>query len=215
MATGKIDIWKKLILKRWEWTYGSSLAGNTTRRWLPGAVGYTIPDGYVPIGIPYYTTGSAWAALDYLLPYNNSDQSTSYLFSIRNVTSSSIGASTRCAIEILFAPEEIAEVYSPDSNNKKAVFKYKGFSGSYSSLATNTKKAFTQTNCDFSIPDGYEVFGIRSIYSGNYNVSLSDFDPFSESRFLTIRNTTSSAQSGTASLAVVFINSDYKEQILA
>ena len=119
----------------------------------------------------------------------------------------------------MFAPEWMVEEISADEPKKPSgdvvrepAFKTMTFSAAYSSLATNGAKAFTRADVGFFVPEGYEIFSINHIHSGSQHVTIADCDPFSGSRFITVRNTHSSAQSGTAVLQVVFINRKYAYQ---
>ena len=220
MATGIVNQLKeKLILRRYKASYGGALSAGTAKRWLPSEVGYTIPVGYYPVGVTYFNTGRNNVVLDYLHLQYNSDQSTNYLLSVKNVTDSS-ASSTNVTFDVLFAPEWMVEIIDsdapviPDSDiSNEPVFKIKQFKCEYTSLAKNTgAKAFTRAELNFFVPEGYEIFSLIAISSGSYRVSISDCDPFSSNRMLTIRNTYTSAVSNTASLGVVFINRKYMQQ---
>ena len=220
---GKVDyLPTKLLLRRYYAKYGASIAAGASKRMLPSAVGYTIPEGYYPIGITYFTTGSQYLSLDYLQLYANSDQSSSYWISVKNTGSSSSGTTSKATVDVLFAPRWMVAIYGasepidisgqPDSDIiKEPVFIVKNYNCAYTSLSSGGAKAFSQSNMGFSIPDGYEIFSLRNISAGNMNVTVSDCDPFNSSRMVTVRNTHSSAISGTAALGVTFINKKYLE----
>lgn len=220
---GKVDyLPTKLLLRRYYAKYGAAITAGSTKRMLPSAVGYTIPEGYYPVGVTYFTTGNQYLSLDYLQLYANSDQSSSYWISVKNTGSSSSGSSSRAVVDVLFAPRWMVAIYGaseqidisghPDSDIiKEPVFIAKNYNCAYTSLSSGGAKAFTQSNMGFSIPDGYEIFSLRNISAGNMNVTVSDCDPFNSSRMVTIRNTHSSAISGTAALGVTFINKKYIE----
>lgn len=214
MATGIIEhLAKKLILRRYTPSYGGAISGGASRRILPGDAGYTIPTGYYPVGITYINTGNAGIVLNYLNLQNNSDQSTDYFISLKNVTSSSV-SSTNAIVDVLFAPEWMVKLITADEPVHQSgdimnepVFKIANFTGAYSSLASgNGSKSFTRADLNFFVPEGYEIFSLRNIFSGEYRVSLANFDPFSPDRMLSVRNTYTSALSGTAEMGVVFIN---------
>lgn len=217
--TGLIDnLPRKLLLRRYKASYGGSISVGTTKRMLPSAVGYTIPEGYYPVGVTYFTTGSAHLSLDYLQLYANSNQSSSYWISVKNTGTQASGSTSAAVVDVLFAPSWMVELTAEDilqtsqSNMiKEPVFRLKSFTCAYTSLASGSAKAFTQANMGFFIPDGYEIFSFRNISSGNMNITISDCDPFNSSRMVTIRNTHSSAISGTVGLGVMFINKKYVE----
>lgn len=217
---------RKLILKRYSVTYGKGTTGNNqalaagaSRRWSPANIGYTFPEGYIPVGITYFSSGTQYATLSYLELQN--DTSTSYnTLAVKNLSSSSVAYTNTIKFDVLFAPrgmvEQIAddEVSQPQSNIiKEPIFKRKRFAYTYSSgIAAGARKAFTADNFGFFVPDGYEIFSIYDVSSGNMNVSLCDFDPFSSTRFLTVNSTyTSSIGSITPALGVTFINKKYIE----
>lgn len=214
MATGIIEhLAKKLILQRYTPSYGSAISGGASRRLFPADAGYTIPTGYYPVGITYINTGNAGIVLNYLNLQNNSDQSTDYFISLKNVTSSSV-SSTNAIIDVLFAPEWMVKLINADEPvhpsgdiMSEPVFKIANFTGEYSSLASgNGSKSFTRSELNFFVPEGYEIFSLRNVCAGEYRVSLANFDPFSPDRMLSVRNTYTSALSGTAEMGVVFIN---------
>lgn len=214
MATGIIEhLAKKLILRRYTPSYGSAISGGASRRLLPADAGYTIPTGYYPVGITYINTGNAGIVLNYLNLQNNSDQSTDYFISLKNVTSSSV-SSTNAIIDVLFAPEWMVKLINADEPvhpsgdiMSEPVFKIANFTGAYSSLASgNGSKSFARAELNFFVPEGYEIFSLRNVSAGEYRVSLANFDPFSPDRMLSVRNTYTSALSGTSEMGVVFIN---------
>lgn len=215
MATGMIEQLKKqLILKRFTFGYGGSIAAGAGKRLLPSDVGYSIPAGYHPVGITCFVTGNANLVLDYLQPQYNSDQTTNYFVAVKNVHASSSASSNSAIAEILFAPEWMVQIIDSDEPVKptgdimrEPVFKIKNFTSDQYSLSSGGAKAFTRSDFDFFVPEGYEIFSLRNFSSGGYRVSISDADPFSPSRMLTVRNTYSSAVNNiTAELGVVFIN---------
>ena len=214
MAVGIIEhLEKQLKLKRFNVSYGGAISANAAKRLLPSEAGYSIPAGYYPVGMTYINTGNAALVLDFLKLQYNSDQSTNYFLAVRNVTSSASSASASATFDVLFAPEWMVEVIDADAPSKPSgdimrepVFKVKYFSGSYTSLAQNGTKAFTRAGLGFFCPEGYEVFSLVRIDAGSYRCSISDCNPFSPDRMLTIRNTDTSAQSSTAMLGVVFVN---------
>ena len=216
---------KKLLLRRYTASYGASIATGSTKRMLPSSVGYTIPTGYVPLGIAFFSTGNSNLSLDYLHLYANSDQSSSYLIAVKNTGTAATGSTNKATFDVLFAPEGICQTISYDDSGQDAsqgrtdiigepIFKRITFTGTYSSLASGSGKAFSQTDMGFYVPDGYKLFSLWTIASGSQHVSVSDCNPLHETRMLTIRNTHSSAQSGTATLRVSFINEKYSEQIV-
>lgn len=216
MGAGLIEYMKKkIILKRFTFGYGGAISAGAAKRLLPSDAGYSIPEGYHPIGISHFSTGSGNLVLDYINPQNNSGQSSNYFIAVKNVhASSSVGSTVKATIDILFAPEWMIKFIDSDEPAKlngdifnEPVFLIKNFSCAYSSLAKDTgAKAFTRSNFNFFVPEGYEIFSLRNFGSGAYRVSVSDCDPFSNKRLLTIRNTYTAAASGTAELGVVFIN---------
>ena len=214
MATGMIEhLAQKLILRRYKPSYGGAIAGNGVKRLLPGDAGYSIPDGYYPVGVSYFTPGSSSLVLDYLNMQFNSDQTSSYFLSVKNATGSSV-SSTSATIDVLFAPEWMVQIIDSDESEKpngdimrEPVFKIKEFTCAYSGLSANGGfKSFTRSDMGFFVPEGYEIFSLRNISSGEYRVSLANCDPFSPDRVMTIRNMHSSAVSSTADMGVVFIN---------
>ena len=215
MATGMIEQLKKqLILKRFTFGYGGSIAAGAGKRLLPSDVGYSIPAGYHPVGITCFVTGNANLVLDYLQPQYNSDQTANYFVAVKNVHASSSASSNSAIAEILFAPEWMVQIIDSDESAKptgdimrEPVFKIKNFTSDQYSISSGGGKAFTRSDFDFFVPEGYEIFSLRNFSSGGYRVSISDADPFSPSRMLTVRNTYSSAVNNiTAELGVVFIN---------
>lgn len=214
MATGMIEHLKKqLILKRFTFGYGGSIAAGAGKRLLPGDVGYSIPAGYHPVGITCFTTAHSNLVLDYLQPQYNSGQTSNYFVAVKNVHASSSASSNAAIAEILFAPEWMVQIIDSDEPVKptgdimrEPVFKVKNFTCAYS-ISSGSAKAFTRSNFDFFVPEGYEIFSLRNFSSGGYRVSISDADPFNPERMMTIRNTYSSAVNNiTAELGVVFIN---------
>lgn len=205
-----------LYLRRYEFGYGASISAGATKRVYPADAGYRFPEGYYPVGITHFSTGSGNLVLDYLQLQNSAPNQT-YFLAVKNVhSSSSVGTSAKAALEVLFAPEWMVEIIDTDETKqtgdimREPVFKIKNFSCAYSSLAANTgAKAFTRANMNFFIPEGYEIFSLRNFGSGAYRVSVSDIDPFSPDRMLTIRNTYTSAVSSTADMGVVFINRNF------
>ena len=215
MATGMIEQLKKqLILKRFTFGYGGSIAAGAGKRLLPGDVEYSIPAGYHPVGITCFTTGHSNLVLDYLQPQYNSDQTSNYFVAVKNVHASSSASSNTAIAEILFAPEWMVQIIDSDEPAKptgdimrEPVFKIKNFTSDQYSISSSGAKAFTRSDFDFFVPEGYEIFSLRNFSSGGYRVSISDADPFNPSRMMTIRNTYSSAVNNiTAELGVVFIN---------
>lgn len=214
MATGMIEHLKKqLILKRFTFGYGGSISAGAGKRLLPGDVGYSIPAGYHPVGITCFTTGHSNLVLDYLNPQYNSDQTSNFFVAVKNVHASSSASSNAAIAEILFAPEWMVQIIDSDEPVKptgdimrEPVFKIKNFTSAYS-ISSGGAKAFTRSDFDFFVPEGYEIFSLRNFSSGGYRVSISDADPFNPTRMMTIRNTYSSAVNNiTAELGVVFIN---------
>ena len=210
MASGMIDhIEKKLKLQRLSVSYGGAISANNALRLTATEADYSIPSGYAPVGITYFTLGNANLALDYL---NLQAEGSTYFISVKNVTSSSV-SSASATIDVLFAPEWMVETISADAPAKltgdimrEPVFKIATFSCAYSSLASNSGKSFSRSDMGFFCPESYEVFSLVRMDAGSYRVSLSDCDPFSPDRMMTIRNTYTAAQSSTARLGVVFIN---------
>lgn len=220
MASGIIEELRNfLYLRRYEFGYGASISAGATKRLYPADAGYIFPEGYYPVGITHFSTGSGNLVLDYLQLQNSAPDKT-YFLAVKNVhSSSSVGTSAKAALEVLFAPEWMVEIIDTDEPTKQTgdimiepVFKIKNFSCAYSSLSANTgAKAFTRANMNFFVPEGYEIFSLRNFGSGAHRVSVSDIDPFSTNRMLTIRNTYSSAVSSTADMGVVFINRKFME----
>ena len=95
---------------------------------------------------------------------------------------------------------------------REPVFKIATFSCAYSSLASNSGKSFSRSDMGFFCPEGYEVFSLIRMDAGSYRVSISDSDPFSPDRMMTIRNTYTSAQSSTVRLGVVFVNRKFMQE---
>lgn len=219
MAVGIIEhLEKQLKLKRFNVSYGGAISANAAKRLLPSEAGYSIPAGYYPVGMTYINTGNPVLVLDFLNLQYNSDQSTNYFLSVKNVTSSASSSSASATFDVLFAPEWMVEVIDADAPSKPSgdimrepVFKVKYFTGSYTSLAQNGTKAFTRSDLGFFCPEGYEVFSLNCISAGSYRCSISDCDPFSPDRMLTIRNTYTSVQSSTARLGVVFVNRKFMQ----
>ena len=219
MAVGIIEhLEKQLKLKRFTVSYGGAISANAAKRMLPSEAGYSIPAGYYPVGMTYINTGGAALVLDFLNLQYNSDQSTNYFLAVKNVTSSASPSSASATFDVLFAPEWMVEEIDADAPSKPSgdimrepVFKVKYFTGSYTSLATNGTKAFTRSDLGFFCPEGYEVFSLNCISAGSYRCSLSDCDPFSPDRMMTIRNTYTSAQTSTARLGVVFVNRKFMQ----
>ena len=85
------------------------------------------------------------------------------------------------------------------------------------SLAGNATKTYTAADFNFSIPDGYSLFGIVSIYAGDYRISISSFSPLDTSydSFLVIRNVSSTARTITPYIVVSFIKNSYAEKMFA
>ena len=111
MATGMVDkIKEKLILRRFSHSFSGSIAANAVSRLLPSEAGYTIPTGYYPVGITYFSTGHQSLVLDYLNLQYNSDQSTYYFIAVKNVTSSAV-SSASFTVDVLFAPDAMREVW--------------------------------------------------------------------------------------------------------
>lgn len=245
MAYTKIDhLPQKLLLKRFRVTYGAGTSGNnqnlainSARHWLPGLANpaYTIPDGYYPVGLTYFTSGSSYGSLTYLVLPNSADPSVSdnYLLAIKNttitnsdknLTGHAISYSNAIVFDVLFAPAWMVEVIDDpqtqtESNSAKStiigepIFKVIKFRASYSGLAAGSGKAFTKEMLGFYIPDGYEVFSLISISSGAMHVTVSDCSPFTvNDRVISIKNChSSSSVSSTVELSVAFINKKYKE----
>lgn len=215
MANGIIEyLNNSLILRRYEFGYGASISAGAAKRVYPADAGYIFPEGYYPVGITHFSTGSGNLVLDYLQLQNSAPNQT-YFLAVKNVhSSSSVGTSAKAALEVLFAPEWMVEIIDADEPTKQngdiliePVFKIKNFTCAYTSLAANTgAKAFTRANMNFFVPEGYEIFSLRNFGSGAYRVSVSDIDPFSTNRMMTIRNTYTSAVSSTVDMGVVFIN---------
>lgn len=95
-------------------------------------------------------------------------------------------------------------------------FKSAVFGAAYTNLAVGNTATFTKEDCGFYIPEGYEFFAISAFTSGSMYVNISTFDPFSDERFITVRNYKAnnnydSSASGTARIRVTFINSEFKE----
>lgn len=214
MASGMIDhIEKKLKLQRLSVSYGGTISANNALRLTATEADYSIPSGYAPVGITYFNLGNANLALDYI---NLQAEGSTYFISVKNVTSSSVSSSA--TIDVLFAPEWMVETISADAPSKRSgdimrepVFKIATFSCAYSSLASNSGKSFSRSDMGFFCPEGYEVFSLIRMDAGSYRVSLSDCDPFSPDRVMTIRNTYTSAQTSTARLGVVFINRKFMQ----
>lgn len=217
MATGIIDQLKdKLILKRFVFGYGGSISAGSAKRLLARDVGYSIPAGYYPVGVTTFTTGHNNLVLDYLqLQSTDSD----YFIAVKNVHSSSSASTSSAEINVLFAPEWMVELISADESAKpksdiqaEPVFKIANFTCAYSNLATNGgAKAFTRSEMGLFVPEGYEIFSLRNFGPGVFRVSVSDCDPFSESRMLTIRNMSTTAATSTVDMGVVFINRKYMQ----
>ena len=216
MASGMIDhIEKKLKLQRLSVSYGGTISANNALRLTATEADYSIPSGYAPVGITYFNLGNANLALDYI---NLQAEGSTYFISVKNVTSSSV-SSASATIDVLFAPEWMVETISADAPSKPSgdimrepVFKIATFSCAYSSLASNSGKSFSRSDMGFFCPEGYEVFSLIRMDAGSYRVSLSDCDPFSPDRMLTIRNTYASAQTSTARLGVVFVNRKFMQE---
>ena len=215
MATGLIEhLEKKLILRRFETGYGGTISAGAAKRLLPSDAGYTIPEGYYPVGVTRFTTGHSNLVLDFLELQNNSDQTSTYLLAVKNVhASNSVPSTAKAIFDVLFAPEWMVEVIDsnePEKQNgdimREPVFKIKNFTGTYSVAKDTGEKSLTRSDLGFFVPEGYEIFSLRNVGSGAYRVSISDCDPFSPNRILTIRNTHTAAVNSTADIGVVFIN---------
>ena len=217
MATGIIDQLKdKLILKKFVFGYGGSISAGAAKRLLARDVGYSIPAGYYPVGVTTFTTGHNNLVLDYLqLQSTDSD----YFIAVRNVHSSSSASTSSAEVNVLFAPEWMVELISADESAKpksdiqtEPVFKIANFTCEYSNLSANGgDKAFTRSEMGLFVPEGYEIFSLRNFGPGVYRVAVSDCDPFSASRMLTIRNMSTTAATSTVDMGVVFINRKYMQ----
>lgn len=217
MATGIIEeLRNKLLLKRYTASYGGSISAGSTKRMTASEMtpAYAVPNGYYPVGITYFATGNQYLALDYLML-----RPTTNMLAVKNVASSASGSTAKATFDVLFAPEWMVEEISADEPKKPSgdverepAFKTMTFSASYSNLGSGSGKTFTRENVNFFVPEGYEIFSLNHIHSGSQHVTFSDCDPFSGSRFITVRNTHSSALSGTAAVQVVFINRKYAYQ---
>lgn len=75
------------------------------------------------------------------------------------------------------------------------------------SLASGASLAISSTNFNATVPSGYQTLAVCSADSGNASVVISSLYPTNTSKMMTIKNTTTSTQSGTATLAIAYINS--------
>lgn len=74
------------------------------------------------------------------------------------------------------------------------------------SIAANSSLAVTSTNLSFSTPSGYTPIGVTMFNSANDNVMIRGFNPRATSgNCLWLRNLSSSTQTGTARVGVLYI----------
>lgn len=215
MSTGIVEhLEKQLKLKRITASYGGSIAANGAVRRTASEVGYTIPTGYYPVGITYFSTASANLALDHL---NLQATGTDYFIAVKNVTGSSVSA-TSAVVDVLFAPEWMVEMITADTPAKSSgdimrepVFKIGEFRCDYTNLAANAGQSFTRSDMGFFCPEGYEVFSLVRMSASMFRVSLSSCDPLSPDRTVSIRNTYTSSQSSSVWMNVAFINRKFMQ----
>lgn len=98
-------------------------------------------------------------------------------------------------------------------SNEEPIFKVIRFKGTgYDDLSSGSGKNYSASDVGYYVPDGYEQVGFKAFSSGGMHVTMCEFYPeVGESRFMCVRNTYSSARSGTPFVDVTFINKKYKE----
>lgn len=117
MANGKIEENKSrpLILKTFSQDHGSAIAVGNRKRWTPAAFEYDWPEGYYPIAICDFSTGSQHTAFCYIQSHNRNypvGQTSNYFICFRNVGTAATSSTNTTLVKILFAPLEMVDELS-------------------------------------------------------------------------------------------------------
>ena len=93
------------------------------------------------------------------------------------------------------------------------LFVMKYFTYDYS-ISGNSNDSFNQTELNFSVPTGYEVFAIQEFHTSNSYITVSNIYPNPDNVVqVRVRNVSSSAQSGTFGMRVIFIRTGFVEDV--
>lgn len=208
MASGKIIGDKSLfVFKHFAGSNISNWANASSKNIVTVDMDAEVPDGYSPLAMIAFYSGNRYLSI-YCAGLGYTGASANLLRG-RNYHGSALDCSSPY-IRGIFVRDEMITLLGPDDpipSGCKTPFIRKSFTASVS-VASKTGAAIADTAFNYSVPQGYKLFGICTFYTGHSSLLACAINPTATTGFLRIYNASGSTASGTATMQIAFIRED-------